>query len=189
MWQKSGTTTSSGTNKLIDSGGGLGSIIVGSAINAGGGSDYTYVTAVDSDTQLSVAHDVLGSSESYIIYYNFIGSPIFADEAGDNFLLDRLDEVAILKGINLYTDSNYPITDDVLSNSRGASTTDHYDIGAHHSLEYGHVIDPDSGAGYDYTAWHTWESNEQADLTTAGLGKISVALLVELQIPILVLEI
>ena len=173
--QKSGTTTSSGTNKLIDSGGGLGSIIVGSAINAGGGSDYTYVTAVDSDTQLSVAHDVLGSSESYIIYYNFIGSPIFADEAGDNFLLDRLDEVAILKGINLYTDSNLPVTDDILGTSRGDSTTDYFDIGAHHSLEYGHVVDPDSGSGYDYTTITTFESTEQADLTVTGLNKIAAA--------------
>ena len=27
------------------------------------------------------------------------------------------------------------------------------------------IIDPDSGAGYDYTSLNTWESNEQADIS------------------------
>jgi hypothetical protein len=81
----------------------------------------------------------------------------------------------MLEGTNLYSDSNYPITDDILSNSRGSADTDNYDIGAHHSLEYGHVVDPDSGAGYDYTSLNTWESNEQADLSVTGLNKISRA--------------
>jgi hypothetical protein len=171
--QKTGTTTGQATNKLIDSGGGLASIRIGSLVNAG--VDWTYVTAIDSDIQLSINDDHFSTSEAYTIKENMYGNPVFNDEAGNDFTLNYLDTVAIFKGTNLYSGTELPITDDILGNSRGSVDTDNFDVGAHHSLEYGNVIDPDSGAGFDYTSLNTWESNEEADLQVSALNKASVA--------------
>jgi hypothetical protein len=170
---KTGTVTSASTGKLVDSGGGLSSIPIGAVVKDASDLTYSYVTAIDSDTQLSLNNDIFDlGNENYSIYTNKVGTVNFD---GSTYLLDSKDDVAIFKGTNLYADSNFPITDDVLENSRGSSSTDFFDIGAHHSLEYAKVVDPDSGTGYDYTSLNTWNSNEQADLQVSGLNKISVA--------------
>ena len=171
---KTGTTTSATTNKLNDSGGGLSVAVIGSIVEDSA-SNYSRVTAIDSDTVLSVADDIFGSSEAYTIYTNIYGVVDFSNVASDDFTLSYLDVVAMMHGSNEYADASLPVTDDILGNSRGSSSTDNFDIGAHHSLEYGRVVDPDSGAGFDYTSLSTWESTEQADLTTAAIGKICTA--------------
>jgi hypothetical protein len=167
-----GTATSYGANKLNDSGGGLSVAVVGSVVANTTDSTYTYVTVVDSDTQLTLSADIFDTgNEAYRVTSNIYGNPDY----DTNFHLNPEDTLAMFHGTNLYADANSPVTDDILGNSRGASTTDNFDIGAHHSLEYNRVVDPDSGTGYDYTSINTFESNEQADLRVSGLGKIATA--------------
>jgi hypothetical protein len=125
--QKTGTTTGSATNKLIDSGGGLGAIYLNSACKDSG-SGYAKVTAIDSATQLSIDADIYSSAEAYSIYTNLVGEPTFVDKAGKDFTLSGADTIAQTKGVNLYADSNYPITVDILGNARPSSGA--FDIGA-----------------------------------------------------------
>ena len=171
-----GTATSYGANKLNDSGGGLSVAVVGSVVANTTDNTYADVTVVDSDIQLTLSSDIFDTgNETYRVGSNIYGVVDFNNATGDDFSLSYLDEVAMFNGTNLYADADSPITDDILGNSRGAAATDTYDVGAHHSLEYGKVVDPDSGAGYDYTTITTFESSEQADITVSGLNKISVA--------------
>jgi hypothetical protein len=106
---------------------------------------------------------------------NVSESITFSSSENDNFLVDSTDIAAMFSGTNIYDDSNYPITDDILGNSRGGANTDSYDAGAHHSLEFNRIIDPGSGSGYDYTSLANWEANEQTDLGILGVYKIAVA--------------
>ena len=171
-----GTADGDTTNKLRDSGGGLLNAVVGSIIKNTTDSTYTWTTAIDSDIQLSINDDIFASGTgSYRVTSNIYGNPEFQDSASDNYLLDSKDIVAMFNGTNLYTSSIVPITDDILSNSRGNAETNTYDIGAHHSLEYSKVVDTDSGVGFDYTSLATWESSEQADISVTGSNKIAVA--------------
>jgi hypothetical protein len=172
--QKAGTTTGVDTNKLIDGGGGLSTIRKFSIVEDGS-SNYSYVTAIDSDTQLSVNDNIFTSGEAYTIYENMSGIANFRNSGSGDYLLDSEDDVAIFNGTNLYTSSVLPVTDDIVGNSRGTGSTTTYDVGAHHSLEYTKIIDTDSGSGYDYTDINTWETNEQGDISITGSNKISVA--------------
>jgi len=171
-----GTATSYTANKLNDSGGGLSAAILGSLVANTTDLTYAYVTTVDSDTQLTLSADIFDTgNEAYRVTSNIHGVVEFVDSGSDNYLLDYLDELAMLHGVNKYADASLPVTDDILGTSRGNANTDFYDIGAFHSLEYGHVVDPDSGTGFDYTSLSTWESNEQADLPVTAKNKICTA--------------
>jgi hypothetical protein len=112
---KTGTVTSASTGKLVDSGGGLSSIPLGSVVKDTTDSTYAYVTAVDSDTILSISSDIFAGTENYSIFTNKVGTVNFD---GSTYLLDGADTVAIDKGFDLSTDSNYPLTDDILSVTR-----------------------------------------------------------------------
>jgi hypothetical protein len=172
---KTGTATAYTADKLRDSGGGLDVAVVGSIVVNTTDSTYAYVTVVDSGIELTLSADIFDNgNEGYRISSNIYGTPDF-QTGTDNYLLDNTDTVAMFRGQNLYADANSPVTDDILLNSRGSSSTDNFDIGAHHSLEYNRIVDPDSGPGTDYTSLSSWESNEQADLQVSGLNKISRA--------------
>ena len=80
---KSGVTTGFGVNKLIDAGGGLIVIPIASVVIDGSG-NTTYVTAIDSDTQLSIGSNIFAAGEAYTIYSRATagisvgtGSPIY----------------------------------------------------------------------------------------------------------------
>jgi len=84
---KSGVTTGVGANKLIDAGGGLIVIPIASVVVDGSG-NTTYVTAIDSDTQLSIGSNIFASGEAYTIYSRAtagipigVGSPIYYSPA------------------------------------------------------------------------------------------------------------
>ena len=171
-----GTATSYTANKLNDTGAGLSVAVVGSVVVNTTDVTYAYVTVVDSDTQLTLSSDIFDTgNEAYRVTSNIYGVVKFVDSGSDNYLLDYLDELAMLHGVNKYADASLPVTDDILGTSRGNENTDFYDIGAFHSLEYGHVVDPDSGTGFDYTSLSTWESNEQTSLGINEKNKICTA--------------
>ncbi len=115
--QMSGITTSSAANKLIDSGGGLSSIRLGSIL-VDEGSGWSYVTAIDSDIQLSLNDNHFSSDEAYTIYENMYGIPTFQNEGNDEFLLGSSDTAAKDKGKDLSGDPYLPITDDILGTTR-----------------------------------------------------------------------
>lgn len=113
---KTGTVTSALSGKLMDSGGGLSSIPLGSVVKDTTDSTYAYVTVVDSDTQLSISSDIFNlGTENYSIFTNKVGTVNFD---GSTYLLNGADIVAIDKGFDLSTDLNYPLTDDILSITR-----------------------------------------------------------------------
>ncbi len=126
--QKTGTTTGQATNKLIDSGGGLSSIRIGSLVKDPG-TAYSYVTAIDSDTQLSLNDNLLGDADAYSIKENMYGNPTFQNEGADEFLLGSSDTVAIDKGKDLSGDTYLPFTDDILEYTRPYNSI--WDVGAH----------------------------------------------------------
>lgn len=111
-----GTATSYGANKLNDSGGGLSATQVGSFVKNTTDTTYSYVTAVDSDIQLTLNDDIFDDgNEGYEVYTNMYGSVIFD---GSTYLLSSSDTVARDKGKDLSSDGNYPITDDILGTTR-----------------------------------------------------------------------
>lgn len=121
----------SGIGKLIDTADGdfiNDDIQVGSIVAYDAGPSYTYVTAIDSATQLSVDTGI-GNGIVYTIYTNMYGSAIFKNEGGDNFHLDPTDTAANNKGINLSTDANLSIWDDIDSDERAS------DVGADEYLD------------------------------------------------------
>lgn len=123
-----GITTSTSTNKLIDSGATFitAGVQVNSVIKNTTDTTYTYVTAVDSETQLSVNADIFVSNEGYSVYKNMYGSATFADEVNDDFHLDSTDTAAIDKGTDL-GDGAWDI--DIDGRDRDAEG-DTWDIGA-----------------------------------------------------------
>ena len=65
----SGTTTSASANKLIQTGQNFQTtVVVGMIVKNTTDSTYAYVTAVDSDTQLTINADIMGSTENFTIY-------------------------------------------------------------------------------------------------------------------------
>jgi 5-keto 4-deoxyuronate isomerase len=101
---------------LNDSGGGLSAAQVGSIVKNDSESTYSYVTVVDSDTQLTLANDIFDTGdENYIINTNMYGSVTFD---GSTYLLDSSDTVAIDKGTDLSADPYLPISDDILGTIR-----------------------------------------------------------------------
>ena len=68
----SGTTTSTTSNKLVDSGGAFtGLVSVGDAVLNTTDTTYAYVTAVDSNSTLTLDSDIFTSSENYRIFTKY----------------------------------------------------------------------------------------------------------------------
>ena len=62
-----GTTTGTTTDKLVDSGADFSSVTIGDIVRNTTGSTTAFVTAVDTQTQLSLSSDIFTSGEDYII--------------------------------------------------------------------------------------------------------------------------
>lgn len=123
-----GTTDGSGSQKLIDSGATFiaDGVQINSIVKNTTDTTYACVTAVDSETQLSLNDNIFVSGEDYIIYTNMYGAATFNNEGGDDFHLDSSDTAAKDKGIDLSTDANLPLWDDIEADARGAT----WDVGA-----------------------------------------------------------
>lgn len=123
-----GTTTSATANKLVDSGATFSTdgVQVGSIIKNTTDTTYSYVTAVDSETQLSITDDIMANSEGYEVYANMYGAVTFEDEANDDFHLGSTDTVAIDKGKDTSGESApLDFSVDVDGDARGAT----WDVG------------------------------------------------------------
>jgi len=118
-----GTTTSTTSNKLVDSGATFitDGVLVGSWVKNTTDTSFAYVTAVDSEIQLSLSGDIMTSEEAYTIYKNMYRVPTFVNEAGDDFHLDSTDTAARGSGKNL----SGIFTTDIDGDTRSA-----WDIGA-----------------------------------------------------------
>ena len=161
-----GTTTSTTTSKLVQTGQNfLTTIKVGMVIANTTDTTYTYVTAVDSDTQLSINDDIFASGENYTIYTNMYGAVTFTDEASDNFHLATSDTLAQNKGADLSADSNLAFSTDIDEHTRVLD----WDIGADQlePTEFTSIVDPDNGTGTDYTSLASWETGVQTSLTSS----------------------
>ena len=124
---ESGTTDSTSSNKLIQSGQNFQTTVqVGMVIKNTTDTTYTYVTAVDSDTQLSVNDDIFISGEGFSIVNNFFGTLTFEDKASDDFHLDSSDSLALGEGADL----SGSFTDDIDGDTRSD-----WDIGADELIE------------------------------------------------------
>jgi hypothetical protein len=123
---KIGTTTGAAANKLIDSGGGLSATPIGSVVEDSAG-NVTYVTGIDSDIQLALAHDDFGSGEAYSIYTNLYRYVSFIDSGAGDFHLKYDDTGATGAGQNLYTDAGYAVTTDIDGDARQSSGA--FDVG------------------------------------------------------------
>jgi len=127
---ESGTTNGAAANKLIQSGQDfLSSVKIGMIVKNTTDSTYTYVTAIDSDIQLSIAGNIMASGKNYIIYTNRYHTVSFVNSshgAGENYHLLSSETVAINSGTNLSTDSNLAFVFDIDNQRRGNI----WDIGA-----------------------------------------------------------
>jgi hypothetical protein len=120
----SGTTTSAASGKLIQSGKNFTQTVkVGMIVKNTTDTTYTYVTAIDSNTQLSVATAV-PSGKAYTIYTNRYGTVSFINSTGNNYHLSLSDTLARNQGIKLASysdDSNLNFQTDIDGNSRTGS--------------------------------------------------------------------
>ena len=67
----SGTTTSTTANKLVETGQNFETTIsVGDLVHNTTDDTFAYVTAIDSDTTLSISSDIMASGETYVIYFS-----------------------------------------------------------------------------------------------------------------------
>lgn len=81
---------------------------------------YSYVTSIDSDTQLTLNDDIMDDGENYIIYTNMFGSVTFENEGASppDLHLGSADTVAKGKGTDLSSDANLPIWNDIDGDER-----------------------------------------------------------------------
>jgi len=126
----SGTTDGTTTDKLVDSTQNFTSTIeIGNIIANTTDSNYTFVTAIDSDTTLSINDDIFTTGEAYTIYTNIHGTVNFEDANNDDYHLDQTDIVAKNNGTDLSSDANLPFDDDIDGSTRDADSQG-WDIGA-----------------------------------------------------------
>ncbi|MCK5013631.1 MAG: hypothetical protein KAS66_07415, partial [Candidatus Omnitrophica bacterium] len=117
------------THKLKDTGQNfLTTVKVGMIVKNTTDTTYSYVTAVVSDTELTLNDDIMDDSEDYTIYTNMYGSVSFIDETGTppDFHLSPTDTVAKDKGTDLSSDSNLAFSNDIDSSTRSGT----WDVGA-----------------------------------------------------------
>ena len=146
-----GTTDGTTASKLVDSTANLltDGVQIGSIVSDG--TNYSYVTALDSETTLSVNDDIFTSGESYSVYTNKYGAVTFENEGGDDFRLDQTDTTAIGMGVDLSADSNLAFTTDIEGDIRdliadSSNLTATFDIGAdeYRPTEIYRSVGPDS---------------------------------------------
>ena len=128
----SGTTDGSAAGKLIQSGQNfLTTCKVGMVVKNTTDTTYSYITAVDSDTQLTLNDDIMANAEAFTIYTNMYGNVLFVNEGAgtEDLHLQSTDTVAKDKGANLYADATIAITTDIDGDARPDSATT-FDIGA-----------------------------------------------------------
>ena len=124
-----GTATTNTLNKLVDTGATFitDGVQIGSIVANTTDGTYGYVTAVDSETSLSLDTDIFpDGNENYKVYTNMYGSVSFADENGDNF---HITSAAMAKdaGTDLSSDPDLSFSDDIDGDSR---LSPYWDIGA-----------------------------------------------------------
>jgi hypothetical protein len=86
---------------------------------------YGYVTAINSETDLTLDSDVFpDGDENYSVYTNLYGSVVFNDEGGDDFHLDASDTIANDNGADLSSDALLAVWNDIDGDERAS------DIGA-----------------------------------------------------------
>lgn len=96
---------------------------------------YSYVTVINSDTELTLNDDIMDDGENYIIYSNMYGSVTFENAGAGDFHLGSGDTVAKDKGTDLSSDANLPIWNDIDGDARGAT----WDVGADEYIAIGAV--------------------------------------------------
>lgn len=96
---------------------------------------YSYVTVINSDTELTLNDDIMDDGENYIIYSNMYGSVTFENAGAGDFHLGSGDTVAKDKGTDLSSDANLPIWNDIDGDARGAT----WDVGADEYISVGAV--------------------------------------------------
>ncbi len=124
-----GTATTDSENHLVDTGATFQTdgVQVNSVVKNTTDTTYGYVTAVNSETDLTLDSDVFpDGDEGYEVYTNMYGAVTFEDEGNDDFHLGSADTVAKDKGTDLSTDANLPIWDDIDSDERSGT----WDVGA-----------------------------------------------------------
>lgn len=123
----SGTTDGMSAGKLIQTGQNFASTVkVGMIVrNTTTGTGYARVTAVDSDTQLSVDNDVFALGAAYSVYSNFQGAVTFTSATDHGLSTD--DTMARENGFEITSDL-YPGTD---INGTVRPNGTYWDIGAH----------------------------------------------------------
>lgn len=130
-----GATHSTGTadgdleNHLVDSGATFQTdgVQVGCIVTETGTPVSSYVTEVNSETDLTLNDDIFpNGNENYIVYTNMYGSVTFEDEGNDDFHLGSADTIAKDKATDLSSDSNLPMWDDIDRDARGVT----WDVGA-----------------------------------------------------------
>jgi len=122
----SGTTDDVSANKLIESGQNfLTTIVIGMVVLNTTDTTYSYVTTVDSNTQLTLNDDIMADEEAYTIYTNLIRTATFVNADSDDYHLDSTDTAAIDAGVDLSTTGNI----DIDNRDRNAEA-DTWDIGA-----------------------------------------------------------
>lgn len=128
---KTGTADGTSASKLIDSDASFitNGVKIGCVVKNTSDTTYTYVTALDSEGQLSINDDIFVSGETYEVYTSKIGSVTFNNEGSDDFHLGSGDTIAIDLGSNLSADEELVFWDDIDSYER-SMYGDGWDIGA-----------------------------------------------------------
>ena len=123
-----GTNTTATANKLIDSGASFqtAEIVVGSKVKNQTDTTWSYVTSVDSQTQLTLNDDIfLATAKSYKVFKAYSNRTLtFSDTTNKNFHLVSGDTAAMDLGADLDADATIAITDDIDGNARHATTPD-----------------------------------------------------------------
>ncbi len=138
----SGITDDVATNKLIDSDQNfLTTVKVGMVIKNVTDTTYTYVTAIDSNSQLSLNDDIFISEETYTIYTNRYAITTFIDETNNDFHLASNDTGARNYGTDLSGDINLPFSTDIDGQTRPGQLI--WDVGADEYFpihNYGYIL-------------------------------------------------
>ena len=159
-----GATTGTTASKVVDSSATFETdgVQVGSIVKNTTDTTYTYVTAIDSQTQLSVNDDIFVSGENYSVFTNLYGDATFENEGTDDFHLGSGDTAARGKGTDLSSDADLVVTDDIDGDTRSA-----WDVGADEYTASGTSVSG-TGIGPAPTATGTAKAKRKASGTGVG---------------------